>query len=117
VIGAYVLGASTLEDFGLALLIGLLTGAYSSIYIAAPLLAALKEREPRYTAIRQRLEQRGGVAAAGPPLTPAAAASLGTSEPGDGATREPLVSRPSVTPRPAGATHRPPRGRKRGRRR
>jgi preprotein translocase subunit SecF len=115
VIGAYVLGAATLEQFGLALLIGLLTGAYSSIYIAAPVLAILKEREPRYAAIRQRLEQRGGVAAAGPPLTPAAAAAM-SGPGGDGATREPLSSGPSVTPRPGGPP-RPPRGRKRGRRR
>src|SRR5436189_1694059 len=74
VIGAFALGASTLKDFGLALLIGLLTGAYSSIFIASPILALLKEREPRYTAIRQRLAAKGG--AAGPPLTPAAAAGL-----------------------------------------
>ncbi|HEX6596624.1 MAG TPA: protein translocase subunit SecF, partial [Acidimicrobiales bacterium] len=77
VVGAGILGAATLKDFGLALLVGLLTGAYSSIYIASPILAMLKEREPRYASIRQRLEQRGGVAA--PPLTPAAAAaSFGT---------------------------------------
>ena len=48
VIGAGVLGATTLKDFGLALLVGLLTGAYSSIFVAAPVLAILKEREPRY---------------------------------------------------------------------
>ena len=53
--GAYVLGATTLKDFGLALLIGLLTGAYSSIFVASPILAILKEREPRYSAIRQRI--------------------------------------------------------------
>ncbi|MDP8992618.1 MAG: protein translocase subunit SecF, partial [Actinomycetota bacterium] len=35
VLGAFVLGATTLKDFGLALLVGLLTGAYSSIFIAA----------------------------------------------------------------------------------
>lgn len=57
VIGAWVLGASALEDFGLALFVGLTTGAYSSIFIASPLLAIMKEREPRYAEIRRRLAQ------------------------------------------------------------
>jgi preprotein translocase subunit SecF len=87
-IGAYGMGATSLEDFGLALLVGLLTGAYSSIFIAAPLLAALKEREPRYAAIRQRLAVRGATGG-GVPLTPAAAAAAGvtTGAPGGGADR------------------------------
>ena len=37
-----------LREFALALLVGLITGSYSSIFIAAPLLAMLKEREPQY---------------------------------------------------------------------
>ena len=83
VIGSYALGAHALQDFGLALLVGLLTGAYSSIFIASPLLAMLKEREPRYATIRQRIVSKGG---AGAPLTPAAAAVLagGGSLPADG---------------------------------
>jgi preprotein translocase subunit SecF len=55
VIGSWILGASALNDFGLALFIGLMSGAYSSIFIASPILALLKEREPRYTEIRRRL--------------------------------------------------------------
>ena len=58
VVGAYVLEAATLKDFALALFIGLLTGAYSSIFIATPFLAVLKEREPRYAALRQKLAGR-----------------------------------------------------------
>ena len=84
VVGAYGLGATTLKDFGLALLVGLLTGAYSSIFIASPILAALKEREPRYATIRQRILAKGG---SGAPLTPAAAAALaggGSVGPGAG---------------------------------
>jgi preprotein translocase subunit SecF len=73
VVGSFILGATSLQDFGLALVIGLTSGAYSSIFIASPLLAFMKEREPRYTTIRQRLEQRGERAAA---LTPAAAAAM-----------------------------------------
>jgi preprotein translocase subunit SecF len=72
-IGSGVLGATALKDFGLALLVGLLTGAYSSIFIASPILAILKEREPRYTNVRQKVQARGGREA---PLTPAAAAGL-----------------------------------------
>ncbi|HTV11188.1 MAG TPA: protein translocase subunit SecF [Acidimicrobiales bacterium] len=55
VIGSWILGASALNDFGLALFIGLMSGAYSSIFIASPILALLKEREPRYVEIRRRL--------------------------------------------------------------
>ncbi len=73
VIGSFVLGATSLQDFGLALVIGLTSGAYSSIFIASPLLALMKEREPRYITIRQRIESRGeqyGI------LTPLAAAAM-----------------------------------------
>ena len=59
VVGSLVLGAVTLEEFGLALLVGLFVGAYSSVLVATPILINLKEREPRYAAIRTRLEERG----------------------------------------------------------
>ncbi len=55
VVGAYILGATTLQDFGLALFVGLTTGAYSSIAIASPVLAYLKGREPRYQSLKKRL--------------------------------------------------------------
>ena len=45
-----------LRDFALALFVGLITGAYSSIFVATPILAWLKEREPRYRALRDRAE-------------------------------------------------------------
>jgi preprotein translocase subunit SecF len=72
-IGVEIFGAITLQDYGLALVIGLFSGAYSSIFIASPVLAVLKEREPRYVSVRQRLEQRSDRLGL---LTPAAAASL-----------------------------------------
>jgi preprotein translocase subunit SecF len=72
VIGSWMLGATALNDFGLALFVGLTTGAYSSIFIASPVLALLKEREPRYAQIRQRLASRP---ASQRRLTPAAAAA------------------------------------------
>ncbi|MBG6059829.1 preprotein translocase subunit SecF [Cryobacterium sp. MP_M5] len=45
-IGAFVLGAGTLRDISLALLIGIIAGAYSTIFIASPLYAQLRTREP-----------------------------------------------------------------------
>jgi preprotein translocase subunit SecF len=72
-IGAELLGAVTLQNYGLALFVGLLSGAYSSIFIASPILAIMKEREPRYTVIRQRLSARADRTGV---LTPAAAALL-----------------------------------------
>ncbi len=64
VVGAWMLGAVALQDFALALLVGLITGAYSSIFVATPVLAVLKEREPKYKAIRQRNERLTGQASA-----------------------------------------------------
>ena len=81
-IGSVLLGAETLQSFGLALVIGLTSGAYSSIFIASPLLALLKEREPRYVTIRQRIESRGGDR--GPALTPAMAAAMAGAAGGSG---------------------------------
>jgi preprotein translocase subunit SecF len=63
VVGAYLFEAVTLKDFALALFIGLATGAYSSIFVATPFLAVLKEREPRYAAIRQKLAGRAATVA------------------------------------------------------
>jgi preprotein translocase subunit SecF len=60
VLGAGVMGATALADFGFALFIGLLTGAYSSIFIASPLLAILKEREPEWKAVTDRVTGKGG---------------------------------------------------------
>ncbi len=54
VVGSGILGAVTLRDFALALFVGLLVGAYSSIFVATPILAYLKEREPRNQALRER---------------------------------------------------------------
>ena len=48
VLGSGVLGAIALREFAIALLVGLITGSYSSIYIASPLLSIFKQRESRY---------------------------------------------------------------------
>ncbi|HVM40223.1 MAG TPA: protein translocase subunit SecF [Acidimicrobiia bacterium] len=76
VVGAGILGAVGIRDFAVALLVGLMAGVYSSIFIASPVLALLKEREPRYRAMRQRLEARAGKpVAAAVPATPAVSPS------------------------------------------
>jgi preprotein translocase subunit SecF len=57
-IGVGLLGAGTLKDLSLALFIGLATGAYSSIFVATPLLTELKEREPQMILLRRKVAQR-----------------------------------------------------------
>ena len=79
IVGAYILGATTLQNYGLALCVGLFSGAYSSIFIASPLLAIMKEREPRFRDLAARVGQRADRAA----LSPAAAARMS----GEGAQR------------------------------
>jgi len=62
-VGAGLLGAGTLKDLSLALFIGLATGTYSSIFIAPPILATLREREPAMQALAKRVAARSGAAA------------------------------------------------------
>jgi preprotein translocase SecF subunit len=58
-IGALLLfGGETLKNFAFALFVGVASGTYSSIFIASPILAVLKEREPRYQQIRAKAQQR-----------------------------------------------------------
>jgi len=52
VLGSGILGAVTLREFALALLVGLITGSYSSIFVASPLVAIAKEREARFKGLR-----------------------------------------------------------------
>jgi len=109
VIGAEILGATTLQYFGLALVIGLTSGAYSSIFIASPILAQLKEREPRYVNIRQKLANRDSRAGL---LTPAAAAAmLGAGDSAGRRTTRAVTKKQGGTIRPAarsGATRTAP---------
>lgn len=59
VIGGYVFDQPLLVDFSLALIIGLMLGVYSSLFVAAPIEVALKEREKRWSEIRKRLITKG----------------------------------------------------------
>jgi preprotein translocase subunit SecF len=63
VIGAQILGATTLQSYGLALFVGLLSGAYSSIFIASPVLCMMKEREARWRSVAERQAKRGNTQA------------------------------------------------------
>lgn len=58
-VGAGLLGAGTLKDLSLALFIGMIVGAYSSIFIAPPVLAQLREKEPAMIALAKRVNARG----------------------------------------------------------
>jgi preprotein translocase subunit SecF len=60
ILSLLLFGGQTLKNFAFAMLIGVAIGAYSSIFIAVPILAALKEREPRFRQLRARLESRSG---------------------------------------------------------
>jgi SecD/SecF fusion protein len=74
-VGALLLfGGATLKDFAFALMVGIASGAYSSIFIAAPLLTILKEREPDYQRRKDEKFGKGGIAATLEEATEAAAA-------------------------------------------
>ena len=135
-VGAYLFQAVTLKDFALALFIGLATGAYSSIFVATPFLAVLKEKEPRYVALRQKLAGRAATVAAPAYATATAGGgragaggSGGSSEPagrvldtpdGDGDAAESgrsarVAPRPVPTRRPGGTAAPRPRQKRRRR--
>ncbi len=63
IVGSFILGATTLREFGVALLIGLIAGTYSSLFVATPVLLWLKERDPRWAALKEREEKLGTVTA------------------------------------------------------
>lgn len=59
-VGSYLLGATTLREFALALFIGVAAGTYSSIFVATPLLAMWKETEPEWQRMQRRAVRRSG---------------------------------------------------------
>lgn len=58
-VGSFLLGATTLREFALALFIGVSVGTYSSIFVASPVLARWKEKEERWERVRRRVERKG----------------------------------------------------------
>jgi preprotein translocase subunit SecF len=107
VIGAGLLGAGSLKDLALALMIGLASGAYSSIFIATPLVCEAKEREAAFKALARRVAARQAKEPSAPAAKPTAPATGGQQpapaqtatavldDPGD----EPAAPKPS-TPAP-----------------
>jgi preprotein translocase subunit SecF len=112
VVGSWIMGAAVLEEFAIALLIGLFSGAYSSIFIASPVLAWLKELEPRYRDIKRRVDARGGDAA-----VVAATVASGRLPSGRAATATPSAgtAKPGATVTASGRSI-PPRPRKKSKR-
>ncbi len=80
-----VFGGDTLKDFAFALLVGIGSGAYSSIFIAAPLLAWFKEREPEYARRKDEalvgVQSVGGTLLADTPVPDAPAAPVAAATP------------------------------------
>ncbi len=111
IVGSGILGATALEDFALALAAGLFIGSYSSIFVAAPLLAWWKEREPQYRSLAERRRRVPAAAASASVRVPAVA----PDEPAGRTERKPLgVPGPPAVPRtPIQARPRQQRGRKR----
>ena len=103
-----VYGGATLKDFAFALMIGIASGAYSSIFVAAPLVAMLKEREPEYArrtddlsavegSVGGRTDERAAEPASAPRLAPEPA-TVGPAVPADAAKRERRRQRRSSRP-------------------
>ncbi len=90
VVGVGLLGAGELKDLALVLFVGMLSGTYSSIFIATPVLADLKEREPQYKALAKRVALRaaGGRAAQRAKAKAAKSASGGTASAAPAAAEE-----------------------------
>jgi SecD/SecF fusion protein len=126
IIALLVLGGATLKNFAFALIIGVTSGAYSSIFVAAPLLTTWKEREPEY-AKRKRMgddtgpEPDGGPPARRTPLRPKGGPALDTGTLALQESEAALASEATpglldgVVPEPSGATAR--RDKRRQRRR
>jgi preprotein translocase subunit SecF len=120
-VGAGLLGVGTLKDLALVLFVGLAAGTYSSIVLATPIVADLKEREPEVQALHRRVVARrssaarqGGTAAPAGPVAsarrsrrPAAAGTAVAELPAEVAADVVVESPASVRPEGSGATAAP----------
>ena len=90
VVSLLVFGGATLQDFAFAMLVGIASGTYSSIFIASPVLTAWKEREPGFARRRERIAAlEGGVPAY---AEESELARLGEDEETDAKPREDAVA-------------------------
>tara|TARA_B100000949_G_scaffold15386_1_gene11963 strand:+ start:369 stop:1475 length:1107 start_codon:yes stop_codon:yes gene_type:complete len=114
-IGSLVMGAATLQEFAVALLVGIFVGSYSSLFLASALVASLKEREERWRLVADKVSARG--LADGPTRVigrQEAAVSDSRAAPLRSPTGGPAKRRPTIAPTTAGGA--PPRPRKKKKR-
>jgi preprotein translocase subunit SecF len=105
IVGSLIMGATALEEFALALSVGLAVGSYSSIFVAAPLLAAWKDRDPKYKVLHDRRRRTTMAAASVATGVPVVEVDGDEPEPREHAVAEAGVAGPpavgrAVTPRP-----------------
>ncbi len=99
----YIFGGATLQDFAFAMGVGIASGTYSSIFIAAPVLTAWKEREPAYRRRRERIEEQMGTV---PPFPEENVISrLEGGPPEDRAARGRAAGAAPKAPEPAAPAH------------
>jgi preprotein translocase subunit SecF len=104
-VGAGLLGVGTIKDLALILFVGLAVGAYSSLFLATPIVVELKEREPENKTLTKRvLAKRAAAARNGEPVT---AAAVNVTRP---APARP-VGKPAPAPRPGARPVNKPRKR------
>ncbi|HSR95247.1 MAG TPA: protein translocase subunit SecD [Solirubrobacterales bacterium] len=109
VVSLLIFGGATLQDFAFAMLIGIISGTYSSIFIASPVLTAWKEREPGFARRRARIAEVDGTVPAF--ADDVALAKLSDDVETDAEIDEATVARQEPQPRPgAVATVEPPSG-------
>lgn len=92
-VGAGLLGVGTIKDLALVLFVGIAAGAYSSIFLATPIVCDLKEREPKYAALRKRVAaKRAGAAKTTPAVAPTSSRAPDDAADGAAATPEPATA-------------------------
>lgn len=104
-------GGETLKDFAFAMFVGVAIGAYSSIFLAAPLFAVLKGRELRYRQLEQRRSDRERILARRAAAAPSAVPGSSTGE--AAAARATARTGTVARPRPKSKRRKPPAKRKR----
>ncbi|MCD9622634.1 protein translocase subunit SecF [Rhabdothermincola salaria] len=107
VVGGAIMGAVTLQEFALALFVGLAVGAYSSIFVAAPALVWLKEKEPKNQTVRERLAASGGGVSGADPDARGVAAGVRGAKAVSAATTTSTSSSSAGTPSSSAGTGRP----------
>jgi SecD/SecF fusion protein len=104
-----IFGGATLQDFAFAMMVGIFSGTYSSIFIASPVLNAWKEREPGFVRRRERIAAVDGRVPAF--VDDAELARIGEDTATDAELEEELAAQQESRPRPgAVATVEPPAG-------